>query len=178
MWLLSIWQIALLFHYFYTILKCVQAHPVCFILFLLFVQRLSPCKGTCRVRRIRLIKLECAYFVSLYVWTFHVPLSYNISNKRRIYNVLYIKLTTGGIVMIIPRHYENLHILHENTMPDRNYYIPAGKAYSTSLDARDLSDRVQSTSPISVSSFSIFCSQSAIRFSNLRIFLFNSFCAS
>lgn len=45
--------------------------------------------------------------------------------------------------MIIPRHYENLHILHENTMPDRNYYIPAGKAYSTSLDARDHSDRVQ-----------------------------------
>lgn len=45
--------------------------------------------------------------------------------------------------MTIPHHYENLHILHENTMPDRNYYIPAGKAYSTSLDARDHSDRVQ-----------------------------------
>ena len=45
--------------------------------------------------------------------------------------------------MIIPHHYENLHILHENTMPDRNYYIPAEKAYSTSLDARDHSDRVQ-----------------------------------
>lgn len=45
--------------------------------------------------------------------------------------------------MIIPRHYENLHILHVNTMPDRNYYIPAEKAYSTSLDARDHSDRVQ-----------------------------------
>ena len=45
--------------------------------------------------------------------------------------------------MIIPHHYENMHILHENTMPDRNYYIPAGKAYSTSLDARDHSDRVQ-----------------------------------
>ena len=45
--------------------------------------------------------------------------------------------------MIIPHHYENLHILHKNTMPDRNYYIPAGKAYSTSLDARDHSDRVQ-----------------------------------
>lgn len=45
--------------------------------------------------------------------------------------------------MIIPRHYENLHILHENTMPDRNYYIPAEKAYSTSLDSRDHSDRVQ-----------------------------------
>ena len=45
--------------------------------------------------------------------------------------------------MIIPRHYENLHILHENTMPDRNYYIPAEKAYSTPLDARDHSNRVQ-----------------------------------
>ena len=45
--------------------------------------------------------------------------------------------------MIIPHHYENLHILHENTMPLRNYYIPAEKAYSTPLDARDHSDRVQ-----------------------------------
>ncbi len=45
--------------------------------------------------------------------------------------------------MIIPRHYENLHILHENTMLERNYYIPAEKAYSTPLDARDHSDRVQ-----------------------------------
>ena len=45
--------------------------------------------------------------------------------------------------MIIPHHYENLHILHENTMPLRNYYIPAEKAYSASLDARDHSDRIQ-----------------------------------
>ena len=45
--------------------------------------------------------------------------------------------------MIIPRHYENLHILHENTLPERNYYIPAEKAYSSPLDARDLSDRIQ-----------------------------------
>ena len=45
--------------------------------------------------------------------------------------------------MIIPRHYENLHILHENTMSERNYYIPAEKAYSSPLDARDLSDRIQ-----------------------------------
>ena len=45
--------------------------------------------------------------------------------------------------MNILRHYENLHILHENNMPDRNYYIPAEKAYSTSIDARDHSDRVQ-----------------------------------
>ena len=27
--------------------------------------------------------------------------------------------------MIVPRHYENLKILHENTMPNRSYYIPA-----------------------------------------------------
>ncbi len=45
--------------------------------------------------------------------------------------------------MIIPHYYENLHILHENTMPVRNYYIPAEKAYSTPLDARDHSDRIQ-----------------------------------
>ena len=45
--------------------------------------------------------------------------------------------------MIIPHYYENLHILHENTMPLRNYYIPAEKAYSTPLDARDHSERIQ-----------------------------------
>lgn len=45
--------------------------------------------------------------------------------------------------MVIPHYYENLHILHENTMPVRNYYIPAEKAYSTPLDSRDHSDRIQ-----------------------------------
>lgn len=45
--------------------------------------------------------------------------------------------------MTIPHYYENLHILHENTMPNRNYYIPAEKAYSTPLDSRYHSDRVQ-----------------------------------
>jgi len=29
--------------------------------------------------------------------------------------------------MLIPRYYENLHMLHENTMPNRSYYIPASK---------------------------------------------------
>ena len=29
--------------------------------------------------------------------------------------------------MIVPRYYENLSILHENTMPARAYYIPASK---------------------------------------------------
>ena len=26
--------------------------------------------------------------------------------------------------MIVPRYYENLNVLHENTMPPRAYYIP------------------------------------------------------
>ena len=26
--------------------------------------------------------------------------------------------------MIVPRYYENLNVLHENTMPARAYYIP------------------------------------------------------
>lgn len=26
--------------------------------------------------------------------------------------------------MIVPRYYENLEILHDNTMPARAYYIP------------------------------------------------------
>ena len=29
--------------------------------------------------------------------------------------------------MIVPRYYENLNVLHENTMPARAYYIPASK---------------------------------------------------
>ena len=29
--------------------------------------------------------------------------------------------------MIIPRHYENPEILHENTMPNRAYCIPASE---------------------------------------------------
>ena len=27
--------------------------------------------------------------------------------------------------MIVPSYYEDLHMLHENTMPDRSYYVPA-----------------------------------------------------
>lgn len=46
--------------------------------------------------------------------------------------------------MIIPRHYENLHILHEGTMPLRNYYIPASTAFDSPIAARENSDRLQS----------------------------------
>ena len=31
----------------------------------------------------------------------------------------------GKKSVIVPRHYENIHVLHENTMPNRSYYIPA-----------------------------------------------------
>lgn len=45
--------------------------------------------------------------------------------------------------MIVPRYYENLHVLHENTMPDRSYYIPASKITHTLVEHREESDRFQ-----------------------------------
>lgn len=45
--------------------------------------------------------------------------------------------------MIIPGHYENLHVLHENTMPDRCYYIPASKKMDCLVEEREKSDRIQ-----------------------------------
>ena len=45
--------------------------------------------------------------------------------------------------MIVPRHYENLSILHENTMPDRAYYIPASEWIRDLTDERAKSDRFQ-----------------------------------
>lgn len=45
--------------------------------------------------------------------------------------------------MIIPKHYENLDILHENTMPDRSYYIPASEKIDDLIEHRELSSRFQ-----------------------------------
>lgn len=45
--------------------------------------------------------------------------------------------------MIIPRYYEDLHMLHENTMPERAYYIPASRAMETLVHHREDSDRFQ-----------------------------------
>ena len=45
--------------------------------------------------------------------------------------------------MIVPRHYENLQVLHENTMPNRCYYIPASKIMHTLVHNRKESDRFQ-----------------------------------
>ena len=33
--------------------------------------------------------------------------------------------------MIVPRYYENLGVLHENTMPARAYFIPHPKEWIT-----------------------------------------------
>ena len=46
--------------------------------------------------------------------------------------------------MLIPRYYENPHILHENTMPNRSYYIPASKVMHDLVCEREKSDRFQS----------------------------------
>ena len=45
--------------------------------------------------------------------------------------------------MIVPKHHENLEILHENTMPNRCYYIPASKQMQTLAENREQSDRFQ-----------------------------------
>lgn len=45
--------------------------------------------------------------------------------------------------MIIPRYYEDLHMLHENTMPDRSYYIPASARMDGLIEQRERSDRIQ-----------------------------------
>ena len=45
--------------------------------------------------------------------------------------------------MIVPRYYEDLHFLHDNTMPNRSYYIPASKRMDTLVDNRESSDRFQ-----------------------------------
>ena len=44
--------------------------------------------------------------------------------------------------MIVPRHYENLHVLHENTMPNRAYYIPASERMDNLVTERTKSDRM------------------------------------
>lgn len=45
--------------------------------------------------------------------------------------------------MIVPRYYENLSVLHENTMPARAYYIPASKRMDNLVKHREESDRMQ-----------------------------------
>ena len=45
--------------------------------------------------------------------------------------------------MIVPRYYENLSVLHENTMPARADYIPSSKRMDNLVEHREESDRMQ-----------------------------------
>ncbi len=44
--------------------------------------------------------------------------------------------------MLIPKHYENIHVLHENTMPIRAYYVPASGPLADAVEHREASDRL------------------------------------
>ena len=45
--------------------------------------------------------------------------------------------------MIVPRYYEDLSVLHDNTMLARAYYMPASKRMDDVVEHRELSDRMQ-----------------------------------
>ena len=45
--------------------------------------------------------------------------------------------------MVVPAHFENLQVLHENTMPNRAYYIPASVRRDDLVEHRENSDRFQ-----------------------------------
>ena len=44
--------------------------------------------------------------------------------------------------MIVPKYYEDLKIVHENTMPYRAYYIPASHYMGSLTEDRFFSDRI------------------------------------
>ena len=46
-------------------------------------------------------------------------------------------------MMIVPRYYEDLHMLHHNTQPNRAYYIPASARIDALEAQRERSDRIQ-----------------------------------
>ena len=45
--------------------------------------------------------------------------------------------------MIIEKYYENLQVLHKNTMPNRAYYVPSSKKITDLSKEKEYSDRVQ-----------------------------------
>lgn len=45
--------------------------------------------------------------------------------------------------MIVPKYYEDLHTLHDKTMPNRAYYIPASRRMDGLAEHRERSDRFQ-----------------------------------
>ena len=49
----------------------------------------------------------------------------------------------GGYILIVPRLYEDLSVLHQNTMPDRAYFVPSSAHSDTPAWHRECSDRLQ-----------------------------------
>ena len=49
----------------------------------------------------------------------------------------------GVCILIVPRLYENLSVLHQNTMPDRAYYIPSSGRDEMLVRHRERSDRLE-----------------------------------
>ena len=49
----------------------------------------------------------------------------------------------GELFMIVPRYYEDLSVLHENTMPARAYFMPASRRMDNLVEHREESDRMQ-----------------------------------
>lgn len=45
--------------------------------------------------------------------------------------------------MIVPKYYENLQVLHDHTLPNRAYYIPASHRMDSLVEKREESDRMQ-----------------------------------
>ena len=45
--------------------------------------------------------------------------------------------------MIVPKYYEDLSVLHLNTMPNRSYYVPASAQLADFVEDRASSDRFQ-----------------------------------
>ena len=45
--------------------------------------------------------------------------------------------------MMIPAHFENIHLFHEGTEPNRSYYIPASCTMNDLVEHREHSDRFQ-----------------------------------
>lgn len=50
--------------------------------------------------------------------------------------------------MLVPKYYEDLNVLHDNTMPARAYYIPASRRMDDLVMHREQSDRMQLLSGI------------------------------
>ena len=51
--------------------------------------------------------------------------------------------------MIVPRYYEDLSVLHDNTMPARAYYMPASKRIDRKSTRLNSSHRLESRMPSS-----------------------------